>query len=161
MQLLRRNFPKIAAQLQFHSGMLQNFRKRLSTGVWCVPGLGAGFEIALAPSELQKEREHPEKVTLFSATNLDVHQTVVQKRSDQRSPANPLATPPQVPHNPPQEKNNSRPSLEKILTSQNPRNPEKFKVTRIGADFFWGRRCDEASFSEKKAFSVKRGEAIQ
>ena len=26
---------------------------------------------------------------------------------------------------------------------------------------FWGRGCDEALFSEKKGFSVKRGEAIQ
>ena len=28
-----------------------------STGVWCVPGFGAGFEIALKPSKLQKEGE--------------------------------------------------------------------------------------------------------
>ena len=33
----------------------------VSTGVWCVPGLGAGFEIALEPSELQKEGENPSK----------------------------------------------------------------------------------------------------
>ena len=33
----------------------------VSTGVWCVPGFGAGFEIALEPSELQKEGENPEK----------------------------------------------------------------------------------------------------
>ena len=26
----------------------------VSTGVWCVPGFGAGFEIALEPSKLQK-----------------------------------------------------------------------------------------------------------
>ena len=26
----------------------------LSTGVWCVLGFGAGFEIALKPSKLQK-----------------------------------------------------------------------------------------------------------
>ena len=31
----------------------------VSTGVWCVPGFGAGFEIALEPSELQKEGENP------------------------------------------------------------------------------------------------------
>ena len=28
------------------------------TGVWCVPGFGAGFEIALEPSKLQKEGEN-------------------------------------------------------------------------------------------------------
>ena len=32
-----------------------------STGVWCVPGFGAGFEIALKPSKLQKEGERPGK----------------------------------------------------------------------------------------------------
>ena len=26
----------------------------VSTGVWCVPGFGAGFEIALEASKLQK-----------------------------------------------------------------------------------------------------------
>ena len=26
----------------------------VSTGVWCVPGIGAGFETALGPSKLQK-----------------------------------------------------------------------------------------------------------
>ena len=31
------------------------------TGVWCVPGFGAGFEITLEPSELQKEGENPGK----------------------------------------------------------------------------------------------------
>ena len=30
----------------------------VSTGVWCVPGFGAGFEIALELSELQKEGEN-------------------------------------------------------------------------------------------------------
>ena len=33
----------------------------VSTGVWCVPGFGAGFEIALEPSKLQKQREKPGK----------------------------------------------------------------------------------------------------
>ena len=33
----------------------------VSTGVWCVPGFGAGFEIALEPSELQKEGNFLEK----------------------------------------------------------------------------------------------------
>ena len=33
----------------------------VSTGVWCVPGFGAGFEIALEASKLQKEGENPEK----------------------------------------------------------------------------------------------------
>ena len=40
------------------------YRKKsesVSTGVWCVPGFGAGFEIALKPSELQKEGENPGK----------------------------------------------------------------------------------------------------
>ena len=31
------------------------------TGVWCVPGFGAGFEIALEPSKLRKEGENPGK----------------------------------------------------------------------------------------------------
>ena len=29
-------------------------RKAFQTGVWCVSGFGAGFEIALEPSKLQK-----------------------------------------------------------------------------------------------------------
>ena len=33
----------------------------VSTGVWCVPGFGAGFEIALEPSKLQKEGDNPGK----------------------------------------------------------------------------------------------------
>ena len=33
----------------------------VSTGVWCVPGFGAGFEFALEPSKLQKEGENPGK----------------------------------------------------------------------------------------------------
>ena len=33
----------------------------VSTGVWCVPGFGAGFEIALEPSKLQKEGENSGK----------------------------------------------------------------------------------------------------
>ena len=33
----------------------------VSTGVWCVPGFGAGFEIALERSKLQKEGENPGK----------------------------------------------------------------------------------------------------
>ena len=37
------------------------FSESVSTGVWCVPGFGAGFEIALKPSELQKEGENPGK----------------------------------------------------------------------------------------------------
>ena len=37
----------------------------VSTGVWCVPGFGAGFEIALKPSEMQKERENPGKGHLY------------------------------------------------------------------------------------------------
>ena len=37
------------------------FSESVSTGVWCVPGFGAGFEIALEPSKLQKEGETPEK----------------------------------------------------------------------------------------------------
>ena len=31
----------------------------LTTRVWCVPGFGTGFEIALEPSELQKEAANP------------------------------------------------------------------------------------------------------
>ena len=33
----------------------------VSTGVWCVPGFGAGFGFALEPSKLQKEGENPGK----------------------------------------------------------------------------------------------------
>ena len=33
----------------------------VSTGVWRVPGFSAGFEMALEPSELQKEGENPGK----------------------------------------------------------------------------------------------------
>ena len=39
----------------------QNDSESVSTGVWCVPGFGAGFEIALEPSKLQKEGENPGK----------------------------------------------------------------------------------------------------
>ena len=39
----------------------QKFSESGSTGVWCVPGFGAGFEIALEPSELRKEGENPRK----------------------------------------------------------------------------------------------------
>ena len=37
------------------------FSESVSTGVWCVPRFGAGFELALEPSELQKEGENPGK----------------------------------------------------------------------------------------------------
>ena len=37
----------------------------VSTGVWCVPGFGAGFEIGLEPSKLQKEGENPGKGHFF------------------------------------------------------------------------------------------------
>ena len=40
---------------------LQLYSESVSTGVWCVPGFGAGFEIALEPSKLQKEGENPGK----------------------------------------------------------------------------------------------------
>ena len=36
----------------FFSNM--NLSESVSTGVWCVPGFGAGFEIALEPSKLLK-----------------------------------------------------------------------------------------------------------
>ena len=43
--------------------------------------------------------------------------------------------------------------------------PNFFAVTNLGQEThqsrFLGRGCDEALFSEKKGFSVKRGEAIQ
>ena len=35
-------------------------QESVSARVWCVPGLGAGFEVALKPSKLQKEAEKPE-----------------------------------------------------------------------------------------------------
>ena len=38
-----------------------HYSESVSTGVWCVPGFGAGFEIALKPSELQKEGENASK----------------------------------------------------------------------------------------------------
>ena len=34
------------------------FSESVSTGVWCVPELGAGFEIALEPLKLQKEADN-------------------------------------------------------------------------------------------------------
>ena len=37
----------------------------VSARVWCVPGFGAGFEIALKPSKLQKEGEKSGKATLI------------------------------------------------------------------------------------------------
>ena len=43
----------------------EHFSESVSTGVWCVPGFGAGFEIALEPSELQKEGENPAKGHLY------------------------------------------------------------------------------------------------
>ena len=59
------------------------YSESASTGVWCIPGLGAGFEIVLEPSKLQKERENPAKGHfLFSAPNSGMHQTLVEKRSD-------------------------------------------------------------------------------
>ena len=39
--------------------------ERVSTGVWCVPGFGAGFETALKPSKLQKEGENLGKGHLY------------------------------------------------------------------------------------------------
>ena len=61
--------------------------ENVSTGVWCVPGFGAGFEIALKPSKLQKEGENPEKrPLLFSAPSSGMHRTLVQERSEVLSP---------------------------------------------------------------------------
>ena len=37
----------------------RDMSESVSTGVWCVPGFGAGFEIALKPSNLLKEGENP------------------------------------------------------------------------------------------------------
>ena len=42
-------------------GRVNNASEGVSTGVWCVPGFGAGFEFALEPSKLQKEGENPGK----------------------------------------------------------------------------------------------------
>ena len=42
-------------------GIGTRFSESVSTGVWCVPGFGAGFETALDPSKLQKEGENPGK----------------------------------------------------------------------------------------------------
>ena len=41
--------------------VLSDVSEGVSTGVWCVPGFGAGFEFALEPSKLQKEGENPGK----------------------------------------------------------------------------------------------------
>ena len=41
--------------------LVLRFSEGVSTGVWCVPGFGAGFEFALEPSKLQKEGENPGK----------------------------------------------------------------------------------------------------
>ena len=42
----------------------------ISTGVWCVPGFGAGFEIALKASKLQKEGENLGKGTFIFCAKL-------------------------------------------------------------------------------------------
>ena len=44
------------------SGVLEpSFSENVSTGVWWIPGFGAGFEIALRPSKPQNEGENPGK----------------------------------------------------------------------------------------------------
>ena len=55
---VRLEIPKPWKQRRFR---LQSTSESVSTGVWCVPGFGAGFEIALEPSDLQKEGENPGK----------------------------------------------------------------------------------------------------
>ena len=42
----------------------------VSTGVWCVPGFGAGCEITLKPSKLQKEGAKPGKATFLFCAKL-------------------------------------------------------------------------------------------
>ena len=50
---------------------LKSLSESVSSGVWCVAGFGADFEIALKPSKLQKEGEKPEKATfIFCAKTL-------------------------------------------------------------------------------------------
>ena len=44
---------------------MSRYSESVSTGVWCVPRFGAGFEIALEPSKLRKEGENPEKGHYF------------------------------------------------------------------------------------------------
>ena len=56
----------------------QEASEGVSTGLWCVPGCGAGAEIALEPPKLQKGGENLAKL-LFSAPNPGMHQTVVQR----------------------------------------------------------------------------------
>ena len=41
------------------------YSESVQTRVWCVLGFGAGFEIAMEPSKLQKEGENPGKVRFY------------------------------------------------------------------------------------------------
>ena len=53
----------VGARWELVCEMIARFRRSESvwTGVWCVQGFGAGFEIALEPSKLPKEGENPGK----------------------------------------------------------------------------------------------------
>ena len=51
----------IVRALPTKNSVLDDFSESVSTGVWCVPGFGAGFENALEPSKLQKEGENSGK----------------------------------------------------------------------------------------------------
>ena len=58
------------------------YRGLVRAGVWCVPGFGAGFEITLEASKLQKgerRRKCRKRALLFSAPSSGMHQTLVQK----------------------------------------------------------------------------------
>ena len=58
------------------------YTEGVSTGVWCVPGFGAGFEIALKPSNCRKKEKSWKRALLFSAPTSGMHQALVQKRCD-------------------------------------------------------------------------------
>ena len=55
------------------------FSESVSTGVWCVPGFGAGFEITFKPSNCRKKEKIMEKGAFISLPNSGMHQTLVQR----------------------------------------------------------------------------------
>ena len=62
------------------NGVNFRFLESVSTGVWCVPGFGTGFHIALEPSKTAEKRQKPG--TFIFVPGSGMHQTLVQKKSD-------------------------------------------------------------------------------
>ena len=79
--------PCVASQRFLFQGvksgkLIQGVSESISTGVWCVPGFGAGLYVALKPSQLQKEGENHGKGHFISAPNSGMRQALVLKRSE-------------------------------------------------------------------------------